>query len=61
MLTLLKNRSMSSQGHYLYIHCSSLVTDASGQVSLKSAKSVPEKKIFGGFYHIYSQGRCVEI
>ena len=36
MLTLLKNRSRSSQGHYLYIHCSTGVIDASCHVSLKS-------------------------
>ena len=36
MLTLPKNRSRSSKGHDLYTHCSTLVHDASCQVSLKS-------------------------
>ena len=53
MLTLSYNRSRSSQGHDLYIHCRTLAMDASCKVSLKSVNPF-QKRFFKGFYHIWA-------
>ena len=53
MLTLPLNRSRSSKGHNLYIHCSTPVPDTSCQVSLKSVQWFRRRRILKGFYHVW--------
>ena len=54
MLTLKQNRSRSSQGHDLYIHCSACAINASCQVSLKSVHRFWRRRFLKGFYHIWA-------
>ena len=54
MLILPLNRSRSSKGHNLLMHCSILVLDASCQVSLKSVQWLRRRRILKGFYHIWA-------
>ena len=53
-LTLSSNRSRPSQGHDLYIHCSTLAIDASCQVSLKSVHRFRRKRFLKDVYHIWA-------
>ena len=48
MLTLPQTGLRSSQGHALYIHCSTLASDASCQV-IEMSLLVSKMKIFEGF------------
>ena len=53
MLTLPYTWSRSSQGHDLYIQCSTIAMDASRQVSLKSIYWF-QRRYLKGFYHIWA-------
>ena len=46
--------SRSSQGHDLYIYCSTISMDASHQVSLKSIYWFQRRRYLKGFYHIWA-------
>ena len=54
MMTMLKNRSRSSQGHDLYIHNVTGVIDASCHASLKNQSTSSGEDFLKGFYHIWA-------
>ena len=56
MLTLHSNKLRSSQGHGLYIHCSTLPINASCKVSFKLVHWFWKKKIIEAFLTIYGHG-----
>ena len=54
MMTLLKNRSRSSQGHDLCMHCSTGVIDAACHASLESVNQFWREDFLKGFYNIWA-------